>query len=437
MPATLALAVAFTLAAPVLPDEKPKPRAKLLGTVKLDKRVEQVVWTPDGKHLVLITDAKGLVIGRDQLGEDAAPKPVAEFDLPAGGGSRFGVTPDGAELYAVVDAGGRFNAETRLCVWDLKALLTSGKAKKPDRAVSLEVDNPAGFTFAADGKRLYAAVSEPKGAVPPGQPVTNAGRVVRLSTKTGDQTDEVKALDEDGSTFVGAAVHPTSGRLVAQFHNNDKSTVRGYDLTTGKPKWEKEFAPSAQNSPGNVAPRVSPDGGVVAVVVSRQFNVVQGAAQPGQPPPVAVMYCWTPKLLHAATGEEIADLGADDVTWSDLSGFSADGKLLFGWMNRPSGTHFVLWETKTGKPLKTWTRGSGDQSAAFAPAGHELAVVERTSTPIYAQGSDPQFGVVWDRPVLGGRNNQLNDLFIQPAQQVIRTDHTSVVGVWDLAPLLK
>ena len=67
------------LAAPTPPEEKPKPRAKLLGTVKLDKRVQEVCWTPDAKHLIVVADEKALVIGRDQLGEDAPAKPIAEF----------------------------------------------------------------------------------------------------------------------------------------------------------------------------------------------------------------------------------------------------------------------------------------------------------------------------------------------------------------------
>ena len=127
------------LAAPVPPDEKPKARVKLLGTVKLDKRVQQVCWTHDAKHLIVVTDEKALVIGRDQMGEDAPVKPIAEFALPVGGMCKFGVTPDGTELYALVTAG-RINAETRLCYWTLKDLLDGKKKMKQIGRVSIPPD---------------------------------------------------------------------------------------------------------------------------------------------------------------------------------------------------------------------------------------------------------------------------------------------------------
>ena len=170
------------LAAPVLPDEKPKPRAKLLGTVKLDKRVQQVCWTHDAKHLIVVTDEKAMVIGRDQLGEDAPVKPIAEFALPVGGMSLFGVTPDGTELYALVSAG-RINAETRLCYWTLKDLLDGKKKAKPDRVVSLEADNPNHFAFSADGRSLYAVVGEQRRgeAVQPNGALQFTGKLLRLS----------------------------------------------------------------------------------------------------------------------------------------------------------------------------------------------------------------------------------------------------------------
>lgn len=422
------------VAAPVPPDEKPKPRPKLLGTLKLDKRVEQAVWTPDAKHLILITEVKGLVVGRDQLGEDAAPKPLAEFDLPAGGGSKFGVTPDGAELFAITSAGYRFNAETRLCFWTLKELLDGKKKAKPDRVVSLEADNPTGFALAAGGRGLLACVSQARGggAVLPNGLPAQVGKVLRLSAKTGDIGEEVVSLDEPDATLVGAAVHPESGRVFAHFQSAGEHVVRAIDTTTRKAKWERKFEQAGQQASG-FGPRASPDGAVVVAFCSRQLQVPQSGVvpPPGQPVPLTTMISSSPHLLNAATGEVIADLGGDDVYSSDVGDFSADGKLVFGWLNRAGGMQYVAWEAKTGKPLKTWNRGSGDLSAAFAPGRHELAVVERTSTPVYGPGSGQPFNPF-------GSDLKLQDsLWLQPAREVIRTDHTSVIGVWDLAPLAK
>ena len=436
----LAVALLFApaaLAAPVPPDEKPKPRPKLLGTLKLDKRVDQAVWTPDGKHLVLVTDTKGLVVGRDQFGEDAAPKPVAEFDLPAGGGSKFGVTPDGTELYAVASAGGRFNAETRLCFWALKDLTDGKKKAKPDRVVSLEVDNPTSFALTGDGRTLWACVSEPRpggGNLPNGQP-QQVGKVLRLSARTGDLAEEVVALDVADATLVGAVVHPGSGRVFAHFQTADEHVVRCIDLDSKKARWEKKFEqPSPQ--PVGSGPKVSPDGKAVVAFCSRQFNTPQPGVipQPGQPVPLNTVVSVSPHLLDAATGERIADLGGDDVYASEVSAFSDDGRVMFGSLSRSSGMPFLVWEAKTGKPLKAWNRGSGDLSAVFASGRHELAVVERTSTPIYAEAPAQQLDILWGANPPGG--GQFGGL-IGSAQHVIRTDHTSVVGIWDLTPLVK
>ena len=90
----------------------------------------------------------------------------------------------------------------------------------------------------------------------------------------------------------------------------------------------------------------------------------------------------SPQLLNAASGVVIADLGGDDVHNSEVIGFSTDSKLMSGWLYRNSGMQFVVWETKSGKPLKTWNRGSGDLTAAFAPGRNDLAIVERTQTQV-------------------------------------------------------
>jgi hypothetical protein len=433
------LVAGSAVAAPAPSEEKPKPRPKLLGTLKLDKRVEQAVWTPDAKHLILVADGKGLVVGRDQLGEDAAPKPVAEFDLPAGGGSKFGVTPDGAELFAVTSAGYRFNAETRLCFWTLKDLLDGKKKAKPDRVVSLEADNPTSFALAAGGRSLYASVSEPRaggGNQPNGIPM-QVGKVLRLSTRTGDLADEVLTLDEPDGSLVGAVLHPESGRVFAHFQVADQHVIRCLDVATKKAKWERKFE-QAPAQPLGYLPKGSPDGKVLVAFCTRQFQAPQPGAvpPPGQPVPLTTMVSSSPHLLNAATGEPIADLGGDDVYSSDVCDFSRDGRLVFGYLSRAGGMQYLVWDAKTGKPLKTWNRGSGNLSAAFAPTGHELAVIERTEVPVYAAAPAQAFDGLWNGPPPGG--GQFGGLgYIQPAQQVIRTDHTSVIGVWDLAPLVK
>lgn len=410
MPTPLALALAFALAAPVPPEKNadgPRPRAKLLGTLKLDKKVDRAMPLPDGKHVLLAVEGKGLVVPREQFGNDAAPKAVAEFDLPTGD-CRLELTPDGTELVAVATAGTRLNAETRLVRWPLKEVL-AGTAKG-GRTVALEADNPTSVAFAADGKSLYAAVRTASPASGGNGQTLYEGKVVRVSAGTGDVTGEPVLLPDESGSFDGAAVHPASGRVFAQYFRDRRAGVRCVDATTGKEKWEQTISVNA-NQAGGHPPLVSPNGKVVAATCYHQVMWQQNAG-PGQPPRLQPFQAHRPILLDAESGEQVADLGADNSYASGLGGFSADGKLLFGWLHRYGGNEYLVWDTATGKPLKTWERGGADVTAAFAPTGHELAIVERQTKPVY--GTD-QYG------------NRI----------ALRTDHSSVVGLWDLAPLVK
>ncbi len=441
MTRTLLLALLLAsplLAAPIPPDEKPKPRVKLLGTVKLDKRVQEVCWTPDAKHLIIVTDEKASVIGRDQLGEDAPVKPIAEFALPVGGMCKFGVTPDGTELYALVSAG-RINAETRLCYWTLEDLLDGKKKIKPDRVVSLEVDDLNQFAFSADGRSLFVVVSEPRAdaALQPNSLPQQIGKVYRLSPKTGDIAEEWMTLDLPNGTLLGAAVHPGSGKVFAHFQTAEEHVVRCFDRTGKKEKWERTFAQPAPNLVVGNSPKVSPDGRVVVASWNRQFTAVQPGAvpQPGQAPPMIVVQTINPQLLNAGTGDVIADLGGDDVRNSEVIDFSTDSKLMFGWLSRNAGIQYVVWDARTGKPLKTWNRGSGDVTAAFAPGRHELAIVERSQSQVP--------GHLTPERIHGGILMETNGLPSQMVQAqlqqlpVLLPDHTAIIGIWDLAPLVK
>jgi DNA-binding beta-propeller fold protein YncE len=414
-------------------DAKPKPRAKLLGTLKVKKAVEQVVFSPDGKHLIVFADGNGLVVPREQLGEDATPKPVSEFDLPVGSGMHYGVTPDGAEVYVLFTAGSRFNAETRLCFWAVKDLADGKKKAKPDRAVSLEVDNPTSFALTGDGKSLFVVAIEPRaGAAPPGQPLQQVGKVFRLSARTGDIADEVMTLDEKEASLVGAVVHPESGRVYAHFQTADEHVVKGLEMGTKKAVWTRRFD-EPPPGPSNIGPRVSPDGKAVVAFPTRQ--ILAAPVLPGQPAPGNTMSS-SPQLLDTAKGEVVADLGGEDVNWSGVHAFSPDGKLTFGWLSRNSGvTQFVAWDTKAGKPLKTWARGASIAAAAFAPAGHLLAVVERTEVYQHVPAYSPS---PFANDPIDFRGFDSSWVIRQPQQPLPPPPEvSSIVGVWDLAPLVK
>jgi hypothetical protein len=82
----LLLIASAAIAAPLPVDtETAKPRAKLLGTLTLDQDIYQVLWTPDGSALIVLTGKNMvLVFKREQfLKNETKPKPVAAFELPA------------------------------------------------------------------------------------------------------------------------------------------------------------------------------------------------------------------------------------------------------------------------------------------------------------------------------------------------------------------
>lgn len=427
------------LAAPLVANDKPKPRAKLLGTIKVNKMVDQVVWTPDAKHLILIAEGKGMVVSREQLGDDTPAKPVAEFDLPTGA-ARFGVTPDGTELFAVVSAGARFNAETRLCYWVLKDLLEGKKKAKPDRSVDLEADNPTGFALSADGKSLFGSFVEPRpGGTPLGGLPQQVGKVLRMDTKTGDTVETVADLDVEDGTLLGATSHPESGRVFAHFQTIDEHVIRCIDPSTKKKKWERKIDSPAAYMTGQ-APKVSPTGKAVVAFVSNQGPPVvpDNLPRPGLPPLPGQVAGIRPLLLNAETGAVVAEMGGEDTSGCEVCDFSSDGKLMFGWLQSSVGMRYTAWDGTTGKPLKTWARSAGGLSAAFAPGKHELATVEQVPSggyqlPVAPNGPGlPQFE--FDRRAF------YDPLLTQPPAVVPPADAPvsySIVGVWILAPLVK
>jgi hypothetical protein len=421
--------------------EKPRPRPRLTGTVSLPAHVDDVLWLPDGKHLILrCNDGVARVLRRDQFGDDEpAAKLVAELKLPAGG-HHLALTADGTELYAVVSAGGRLTAESRAHFWNVKRVLDGKDLAKADRVVALDVDTIGTATLTADGRRFVVAVIEPwKGAAPQqpnvgwngGSRATEyAARFDRLSAKTGDRDGEWVKLDDDTS-YAGHAFDPKANRLFVLLHAGDELLVRCFDLTGGKTAWERKLTGQAQKGAmGILVP--SPDGSWVGVVQPTLFaNPVQqgpggrGGVPGGRPQQVSYSSRTIPVLLSAKTGEPV-ELPADDVTHAQLFGFSADGRLMAGTVHRDTGvSQTLVWDTKTGQVLKAWA-GRGDVHLEFAPIGYDLLAVERERKDIYGamsvlpQGFRPEGGQQWTT-----------------TREVVRTEYKSTLGVWDLAPLLK
>jgi hypothetical protein len=415
MTGPLLLAVALGLVAPVPENaEKPKPRARLVGTLTVPAHVEQVVGLPVGKHLALRSRDALLVVPRDQFAAgDPAAKPVSEIPLPART-SRIALTPDGTHLYAEVPTQGRVSAEPRVQFWAVKRLLEGKEVTAPDREVPLDTHHATAATLAADGRHLLAVASEPQAI---GQPVSVLNR---YSATTGDLVREFVRFDDPALLFGGHVFDPKANRVYAQFQSADQTVLRSLDYATGKAVWERGFGEKPYRGQF-VPPVMSSDGRLVAAAAWQLVMRPNGQPQPGQPVPMQQTQRLLVVVLDAKTGEPI-EFEADEYRYGQLVGFSADGRLLAArvWEKNSGGIMLVVWDTKTGKPLKTWT-ADGDLIASFAATGHELITVDReTTSQVVDATSSSSRG--WNSNS-GGR--------------VTRTISKSTLGVWDLSPLTR
>jgi len=434
----------FTLplfAAPVPgADEKPKPRAKLLGTLVVTANVRSVFWMPDGKHLVLVGDKRVIVYPREQVGTPA-PKSLAAFDRPDAYGT-VGQTADGG-LWVLAPAGSKVNAETRLHFWSAKSLVSPGEPKA-DRILDLEADNPTGAAVSADGGSVFATTLTSR-AIPNGNPngarnsVEYLPKFHRLSAKTGDVVKQTAFADLSQDRYAGSAFDPRTGRVYLAVHAGDETVVSCRDLDGGKPVWERKLAAKADVDSLGVFV-LSPDGSRVAFQ-QPTLSVQQpgggggfggpGGGRPGggfggRPQPVSYTSTTTLLTFDAKTGEPGAELAKADIRWGKGHSFSTDGRLLFAAVGTVEGSKLGVWEVKSGSEVKAWDRGSADVDGAFAPSGYELAIVERERKDILGprvavpSGFNRDSGQQWDT-----------------RQEVLRVDHTSTIGVWDLSPVVK
>ena len=73
-----------------------------------------------------------------------------------------------------------------------------------------------------------------------------------------------------------------------------------------------------------------------------------------------------------------------------------------------------------------WARAHADVSGAFAPNGYELVIVERERKEVYGPAQN----------VPSGQGRDGSQMWTT-RQEVVRTEHSSTIGLWDLAPLVK
>jgi hypothetical protein len=396
------------LAAPIPNDsETPKLRSRLIGTMTLPVRVEDLVWLPDGKHLILrCHDGIARVVRRDQIGEnEPTVKAIVEFKLPARC-QHLELTAEGNQLYSVVAAEGKLTTESRLHFWNLKQVLAGTAGEKAERVITLENDPVFPIAISADSRQLIAGSTEM-------QPSGNQSiRFDRLSTKTGDRLSELVNFDETNQVYCHHSLDPKANRLFVYTNGTEDSRMQCLDLANGKSIWDRTFSDRPANGQGGCVTH-SPDGRLVAFAYA--MMAPHPNTQPGNAPQLIQRFI--PTLLNAKTGETM-ELPVDDIFYTQIHAFSADGRLLVGRSANISGNwQMMVWDTKTGKVLRSW-KGFPDGVVAFSPSGYELLAIDREQTV-----------EITTTQIQSTSGNSVS-------QPVTRTTHKSIVGIWDLAPLV-
>lgn len=406
----LALLTPILVAAPVPEDkEKPKPRAKLLGTLTTDAAVTSAFWLSDGKHFALVTRDKLTVYPRDSFASNP-PKPLATLDRPDSARWEAGPTSDGG-LFVLSPAGDRLNAENTLYVWSARTLQGGGEPK-PDRTVTLEVDNPQGLTFSSDGGSLFAMVIA-RGPKVKGSPM----RFVRLSAKTGDVRKVVPFDDLSEDRYLTHAFDPRTGRLYLATTTaaNELAAVQCREADGGKQLWSATLPgqPNPQGVSNTATLLVSANG--QRLVVHHPTRLVRPNARPQPGARPEFDYGRAITVLNTEKGEVIPDAGHEPVLENQRAAapaVSSDGRLLFTAIN----SRVAVTDLKTGTEVKAWERPGANAVAAFQPGGYELLLVERETPAPSPVSPSPTTGE-------GGRRET--------------REAKSIVGVWDFDPVVK
>ena len=430
-------------AAPIPVDnETAKPRAKLSGTLTLDQNIRQVLWTPDGSALVVQTGKNMvLVYKRDQvLKNETKPKPLAAFELPADTHIRIHAATN--TLYGVRKAQ-HLCSESRYYSWNLQPLLEGLSPTKPDRMVALDIDNFDDVSLSDDGRRLFVQMTERMGGGSSIWDQQNRQTTVRMiphllrfSTKTGDKVDEAWTVNDEGK-FHRHLTHDTaSGRLYATHVTSEEISLQAMSLGNEKIPWERKIE-GKECLNMQCYSKASGSSGLIVFgycELLERPEPQQGPPVRGQRPQMQRATRMNLLLLNAKTGETIHKLSEDDTTAAHSIDFSFDGQLFLGKVRNSTGNSLNVWNTSTGKVLKSWNQDlyasyQGGQNSntnlyAFSPKAQELATLCLQSKHLEAPAT-------YTPPIGHGQTNWTQ------TPNVLRTDYTTTIGLWDFSTLVK
>lgn len=342
-------------------DEQPKPpaarRARLVKTFELFGRTDSVQWSTDGTLLAVEVGAEVLVIGSKEM----------EIRTQLSVGTSAGVVefirfvPGKSNLVTLSGWSGRINEQPQLRFWDIPANRT--EAAKLVRATDWYLEDGYPLQFLPDGKSILCR-AYPRD---PGRGWPDVTYRL-LDTETGKPIREVAKVS--GGEVVGG-LSPDGKILVTAVSKPKTVTVESWDVATGKRVWTRELAAQGPGRDIHVPHPVivSPDGQTVAITFERPLEGQPKEDGRGNPTNRGEI-----RLFDTATGKDGPRLEGQSQLYYLGYDFSHYGQLFIGSTGEDHrGRQLVIWDTRTGKVVRSW---SGTAQAYFAPDRPVLAILE-------------------------------------------------------------
>jgi dipeptidyl aminopeptidase/acylaminoacyl peptidase len=332
-------------APPAAPAEAPKKGEAEPKTLRLDKGVGEVVWSPDGKLMASRATRSEKREGGDEDARDwfstvkvwdavTGKEIVSLGELKNTGLIGVGFSPDGTTL--ALSLRRTIPEGDKVELWDAR----KGELKK-----TIEMDYGRivpKFAFSPDGKVLAVLYAGEKGRDATKDDLNGGARLFDPATG-----EVIRSVRGHRHMAVSLAFSP-DGKLLATGGYQSDGDIRLWDVTTGKEQ--------GVITTGAIVPALafSPDGKVLA-----------GGQGDGR------LVLW-----DVATGKELRALkGATDST--AVVTFSPDGRLLAaaGPVEKDSKRTYEarLWDARTGELLRSWEDTA--PSLAFTPDGRALATL--------------------------------------------------------------
>lgn len=306
------------------------------------QKAQRVVWSPDGNTLAVsgfvASESREQqldfrVISDLKSGKSSPAQPLAP------GAWLIGFTRDGRSVVTDLRQYRIAHGIHRLTFWD------HADGQK-SRSIDLDSDRSMWYTF-ADDDATFRTVQFTEGL----NTGANTLKVCDVSTGTGRTVGSVMRLN---GNFAMVSLSANGKRLATL---SPAGLTEVWDVATGTKAWTVAPIPSGPQSGLVTEIRISQDARLLFVIQDdkpRLFDVERGV--------------WQPEL------EWTGRLRADAYT---ANGFSADGKLfVYNGFNRMGSTEvevLIVWDTTTGRVLKSWDRVA---PAAVSPSKPVLAMLQ-------------------------------------------------------------